>query len=202
MKRKLMFKSILSIAFLSNAFVSYAEADFVSDGIYYNIVDGGCEVTYYESKNGYIGDYSGDIVIPMTANGYTVVGIGESAFEGDWELKTVLMPPSITYIGNEAFSGSSLTSIDIPASVTVVGISAFQSCSRLESVTFSGSVEEIGREAFYSCRNLESVTFSGDVGEIGEEAFYSCSNLKSVAFGGSVGEIGELVLGLHCFDFN
>ena len=140
MKLKGLRKPIVSAVMLSAAFASYAY-DFEQDDIYYNIVDGGCEVT----EAAWFNPYSGDIVIPMTANGYTVVGIGDYAFWDCRGLNTVLMPPTLTYIGKYAFAGSDLPSIDWPASVSEISEGTFSGCNNLKSVTFSGRVREIGK---------------------------------------------------------
>ena len=53
---------------------------------------------------------------------------------------TYAIPASVTIIGESAFQGaSSLTSITIPASVESIGVSAFQGASNLVEVTFTGS---------------------------------------------------------------
>lgn len=103
MKRKLMFKSILSIAFLSNAFVSYAY-DYSEANRYYNYVEGGYELTCYggyDPNNRY--KYSGNFVIPETVNGRKVVGIGSNAFKDCTALFTVSIPNTVTYIRRGAF---------------------------------------------------------------------------------------------------
>ena len=64
-------------------------------------------------------------------------------------------------IGDKAFSGcSSLTSIDIPNSVTSIGKNAFSGCSGLTSVTIPASVTSIGERAFDGCTGLTAVHIS------------------------------------------
>lgn len=54
-----------------------------------------------------------DLVIPPKIDGKPVVKIENSAFAGRSELKTVVVPSSVTYIAAKAFSGTSLTSATI-----------------------------------------------------------------------------------------
>ena len=49
---------------------------------------------------------------------------------------------SVTYIGNTAFIGSSLTSITIGESVTSIGGYAFAGCETLTSITYEGTQEQ------------------------------------------------------------
>lgn len=80
---------------------------FEVDGIYYNIEGNNAIVTY----GGYSDDerYTGDVVIPesVTYNGvtYAVVAIGNNAFNGCGKLTSVVIPNSVTSIGETAFYG-------------------------------------------------------------------------------------------------
>lgn len=69
-------------------------------------------------------------------------------FSGCTGLKSIVLPNSITAIGNSAFKGSGLTSITIPNSVTSIGNSAFYGCKSLISATIPNSVTTIGQYAF------------------------------------------------------
>ena len=119
-----------------------------------------------------------------------------------------------------AFSGcSGLTSVTIPNSVTSIGASAFEGCSKLvynvkENLKYLGNVKNpylyltgptstsiaeanidkncrfIGVEAFEYCRSLTSVVIPDSVTSIGVEAFYYCSGLTSVTIPDSVISIG------------
>ena len=110
----------------------------------------------------------------------------------DTEITNLIIPNSVTSIGNYAFYGcSGLTSITIPNSVTSIGNGAFQYCSGLTSVTIPNSVTSIGNGAFYDCSGLTSVTIPNSVTSIGNYAFYGCSGLTSVTIGSGVTSIGD-----------
>lgn len=71
-----------------------------------------------------------------------------------------------------AFSGcSSLSSIDIPNSVTTIGNSSFFSCG-LNEMVIPNSVTSIGEYAFSGCGDLVSIDIPNSVTSIGEYAFY------------------------------
>ena len=74
------------------------------------------------------------------------------------EVKDLVIPNSVTSIGDYAFFGSSnLTSITIPNSVTSIGVNAFYNCSGLTEITIPNSVTNIGYGAFSGCSGLTSV---------------------------------------------
>ena len=68
---------------------------------------------------------------------------------------------------------SSLTSVEIPNSVTSIGDYAFSECSSLTSVEIGNSVEAIGLEAFLSCVGLKKLISYAEVPPIcGARVFY------------------------------
>ena len=148
-------------------------------------------------------------ILPASAHDFQVDGIyyqingeevavvsGNKIYSG-----TVIIPPSVSYIGNSysvtsigsnAFLGcSGLTSITIPESVESIGEYAFYSCSGLTSITIPNSVTSIGEYAFYSCSGLTSITIPESVTSIGSSAFSGCSGLTSVTIPESVTSIGS-----------
>ena len=92
----------------------------------------------------------------------TVSGEGEMwgrRFDGNSEIKTVVVEDGVTSIGNGTFyCCTGLTSITIPDSVTSIGSLAFYCCTGLTSITIPDSVTSIGNSAFYCCTGLTSVT--------------------------------------------
>ncbi len=109
------------------------------------------------------------------------VSYSYSLFINDVAVTNVVIPNSVTSIGNSAFSGcSSLTSVTIPNSVTSIGDYAFSGCSGLTSVTIPNSVTSIGDGAFCYCSSLTSVTLGTSVKVIEEYAFYDCTAIETI----------------------
>ena len=116
-------------------------------------------------------------------------------FEKGSQLKTIQGGASSLYYG--AFFGcTSLTSIEIPASVETIGVAAFKNCKALTTVTFEkgSQLKTIrgGRDrftyyygAFYGLPNLKTVDMSActQVEEIGDSAFANCSSLQLFKIG-------------------
>ena len=151
-------KKLFSL-FLTLFVASSVWAFFEVDGIYYNYVNDGVEVTYPDRY----GVYSGDVTIPSSVtyngNSYSVTSIGRYAFDDCSGLTSVTIPNSVTSIGEGAFyKCSGLTSATIPNSVTSIGSSAFSGCRGLTSVTIPNSVTSIGEESFKGCSGLTSIT--------------------------------------------
>ena len=86
---------------------------------------------------------------------------------------------------------TSLTTIDIPESITVIGVGAFQNCSSLISVDLPDGLTEIADDMFDGCRSISSVTIPSSVQQIGDNAFSDCQKLDIIDIPLSVTEIGE-----------
>ncbi|MDE6228604.1 MAG: leucine-rich repeat domain-containing protein, partial [Muribaculaceae bacterium] len=119
-------------------------------------------VTFAEENS--LANYEGmqSVIVPETVafdgESYTVVGIGDEAFNNCWGLKAVSLPSTLQSIGKLAFGYcTSLRSVTIPEEVTIVDNEAFTGCSALASVTIGNSVETIGDYAFFGCTGLASL---------------------------------------------
>eukprot|EP00316_Scyphosphaera_apsteinii_P016386 CAMPEP_0119343640 /NCGR_PEP_ID=MMETSP1333-20130426/106555_1 /TAXON_ID=418940 /ORGANISM="Scyphosphaera apsteinii, Strain RCC1455" /LENGTH=374 /DNA_ID=CAMNT_0007356043 /DNA_START=731 /DNA_END=1852 /DNA_ORIENTATION=- len=122
--------------------------------------------------------------------------IAESAFDGCTSLSSVIIPDSVTSIGNYALRSTSLSSVIIPDSVTSIGNRGFM-FTPLASVIIPDSVKTIGRKAFRECTPLTSVTIGNSVKSIANEAFKDTC-LSSVLIPDSVTSIGNDVFPPGC----
>ena len=107
-------------------------------------------------------------------------------------LTSINIPDSVTSIGVSAFDGcESLTSINIPDSVTSIGRAAFDGCESLTSINIPDSVTSIGNSAFRSCKSLTSINIPNSVTSIGDSAFDVCKSLTNINIPDSVTSIGK-----------
>ena len=136
-------------------------------------------------------DLSGISVLayPGGANGevYNANEIPRSAFEGCYLLKSVIIPSSITAMGNQVFSHCShLTSISIPSSVKRIGGNAFDGCSSLTTIALPTSIISLGGSCFYECTSLTSIVIPSSLKTIDDGLFTNCTSLSSITIPPSV----------------
>ena len=128
-----------------------------------------------------------DLVIPSS-----ITSIGESAFLCCSGLTSATIPNSVTSIGERAFGGcSGLTSITIPNSVTNIGSYAFQDCSGITSITIPNSLTYLNYCVFKDCIGLTNITFGSSLKTIGNVAFENCSSLMRVILPNTLNEVGR-----------
>lgn len=122
--------------------------------------------------------------------------IPDYALTGLVNLKSIVLPTSLQKIGRGAFSGSGITSIEIPQGVTIVGDYAFMRCNELTSIQIPTSVSTLGTRAFAYCSKLEEVQMLADIQTIPEGLFEACGGIKELYFDGlaQCTEIGQWAL--------
>lgn len=127
-------------------------------------------------------------VIPHDAG---LVAIGEFAFVGVY-IKSVEIPDGVVSIGYAAFNGcSSLINIVLPESLTTIGEYSFGAVYNLKNIAIPDGVTDICDSAFHGCSNLESITLPSTLRTIGNSAFYGCRSLKSVSLPEGLEKIGD-----------
>lgn len=126
------------------------------------------------------------VVIPNS-----VTYIGEGAFGWQYYLESINIPEGISSIEKNAFCGLGISALVLPSSLTYIGENAFQSCRNLQNVIIPQNVYNIDKSAFYNCENLVSIQFpTENLRYIGERAFYN-SGLTHVEIPSSVWSIGS-----------
>ncbi len=129
---------------------------------------------------------------------------------------TFTIPSTVTEFDWGAFSYSlHLTSIEIPASVTDLGIDTFAGCTNLQTVTFAEGIQiteipsgmferctalkelvipegvtSIGyqdNDTFTNCTALEKITLPSTLTKIYSSRFEDCTSLSTIIFNGTTG---------------
>ncbi len=97
-----------------------------------------------------------------------------------------VFPATVAEMESSAMSATLITSVTLPAAMTVIPSSAFSSCENLTTIIFPETLTEIGSSAFSACASLETVRIPASVTTLGASAFATCSKLKSAYFLGDV----------------
>lgn len=121
-----------------------------------------------------------------------LIEIGSNAFDGA-VITSLVLPNSLTTIGNSAFSGCyQLAEITWPDNKGFTEINGFDHCTSLPDSIFESlpvTVTSIGYGAFCGCR-FSSVSLPGTIETIGERAFAYNYNLKSLSLHEGLQSIG------------
>ncbi len=116
--------------------------------------------------------------------------IGDNAFAGCQNLRTINLPDSIHTIEEKTFDGcSSLTEIELPASVTEVAYRTFAGCTSLSHVELPEGLTSIDEYAFLNCSSLVAVDLPDTVKSLGAGAFGGCTALTGIEIPASVNSI-------------
>ena len=95
-------------------------------------------------------------------------------------LKQFILPENVTSIGQCAFEDSGLTSVTIPASVSIDGTVAFGNCVNLKSVTLEEGFNTTAQYMFQGCTALEAVSLPASLTTVPESMFNGCTSLKTI----------------------
>ena len=128
--------------------------------------------------------------------------ICEDAFMFCLSLQELVIPSSVTNIGNGAFRNCiSLKKMVIPSSVTSIGMAAFNGCYFLQldikSLKFklvdNSIIVDIFKKEVISCLdNRSNIIIPSSITSIGNGAFGSCGSLRELVIPSSVTNIGEV----------
>ena len=134
------------------------------------------------------------LIIPQKISNYRVTEIGSDAFSGS-SLSEVVLPSTLTKIDEYAFYGTRITDLYIPDSVTEIGVRAFGNLtysnnkpSTLTKVSLPAQINSAAR-AFQGQENLKEVVFRGNWKTIPDEMF-SDTGLEKLVIPEGVTEIG------------
>lgn len=139
-------------------------------------------------------DLSEANIVACDYNFYEGIGTKDNKMPKNAFLKhpliEMILPESITYIGESAFEGcKNLKEIVIPENVTSTGERAFYGCTSLASVKL-GVLSQVAAYSFNKCSQLQSIDLPDNLEVICSHAFEE-SGLTSVALPNSVKQIHD-----------
>ncbi len=119
---KKILKSILSFIIAISVFVCTIPVTALTNGNFtYELVNGEAVITKYNGT-------ATDVTIPASIGGYTVYGIGDSAFKDNVKI----------------------TKVTVSSGVKSVGASAFENCTKLATITLPATIVFFGENAIYN----------------------------------------------------
>ncbi|ELP86229.1 hypothetical protein EIN_111530 [Entamoeba invadens IP1] len=152
------------------------------------------------------------IVIPSQ-----VVSIPKNCFENCKSLTSVILPPNLEKISKWAFKNSGLNEIELPPTLTQLGIKCFSDCFYLSHISTSleecrktgvctvpSKISELKLKCFECC-NFSAFYIPSNVVVVEEKCFYCCDNMTSLtveegimsidpSYTSGCNELGDIVL--------
>lgn len=139
----------------------------------------------YGDMNIFVGQNRDKFFYALIRKGKTVP---DGAFSGLDNVTTVVFQTNVRELGEYAFSGCGLNSVDL-STVVKMGKYVFNQCDSLRGVTIPGNIKNVPEHAFDSCRYLISVQIAGGVETIGANAFRGCHELTTITINKPSGSI-------------
>lgn len=195
-------KCLVYVTANPTAYVGNIFYDFSSDK-YATVVD-------ITGKNGFVSytgdryDYSGIVNIPATVTyagkQYAVEGINANAFKNVKHLQKIIVPASVTTIGVSAFEkAENLQRAEFAADSKLTSLKsrAFYSAKKLDNVVLPNSLFTIEDATFQHCEALKDITLPNKLTTMGEYAFANCDVLEKIELPATLSAMQNF-----CFAFN
>lgn len=109
------------------------------------------------------------------------ISIGNFAFGFCSSMREIVIPNTVSTLGNHAFYNCQLSNVILPNSITSIGEYGFRDDTMLTNIVFAG-IETVGVRAFYGCNSMSNFVFPSTVSSILDYAFYSCGGVKYYDF--------------------
>ena len=153
--------------------------------------------TLDDANRATITGYSGNataLYIPGEIDGHEVVAIGDRAFENRTDLRTVMIPDSVTEIEAYSFNNcTNLSNVTLSKSLKYMGGRAFGSCEKITQIEIPKSLDNCGNSGYASyhgpfgaCSGLKKIIFEEGTKEISNNLFRGCTGLEEISIPASV----------------
>ena len=153
--------------------------------------------TLDDANRATITGYSGNataLYIPDEIDGHEVVAIGDRAFQNRTDLRTVMIPDSVTEIEAYSFNNcTNLSNVTLSKSLKYMGGRAFGSCEKITQIEIPKSLDNCGNSGYASyhgpfgaCSGLKKIIFEEGTKEISNNLFRGCTGLEEISIPASV----------------
>ncbi len=130
-----------------------------------------------------------NVVIPETIDGKSVISIGDFAFQSKNSITSVNLPTTVTRLGINAFNECyNLNDINLE-NVKVYGMEALRFNDLIE-ITLGNNITEMGSGVFAHNNKLTTVNWGTGLTRIEEGTFYGCTKLVNVVIPEGVNYVG------------
>ncbi len=134
-------------------------------------------IQFYREEDHYIvigaDDETEVLRIPDEINGLKVTAVHKAAFSKNKTLKEVILPDTVTEIGDSAFAFTNISAIHLGTGLGKIGYAAFYDCLNLEHVDFPESLTYIARKAFCKA-GLTSISIPEKTEYLDGSSFSAC----------------------------
>lgn len=165
---------------------------FVDSNGYTYFKTSGSEVAVTGSVNTDVGDVViRKSIVGYNDDAYNVTAIGEKAFKGtNIQSLDIHSALKLNTIGAEAFEGcAQLSSVTLTEGISYMGERAFSGCTALSSIQVPSTLRTIPVGAFENCTGLTSANIVMGVSQISENAFANCTGITSLYLPRSITEV-------------
>lgn len=115
----------------------------------------------------------------VTIKSNKLVKIGNYAFHDTANLENIILPDSVSNIGQSAFSGCGLVSMNMPDNMRTIQQRTFFECTKLQYVENMQNITKIEEFAFYRCHALKHIDIKNVI-DIENRAFCHCNKLEKI----------------------
>ena len=92
--------------------------------------------------------------------GEGITSVGSGAFHGCSSVTSVQLPSTLCVLGSYAFASTAISEIEFPSSLTTIDMYAFAWCNDVKEFNISENVTSIGYAPFASCDSLLAINVS------------------------------------------
>lgn len=111
------------------------------------------------------------VVFDNSNNNITI--LGQACFQGCSALKNITIPTTVSYIGQAAFAGTGISTIDLP-NISTLESNVFANAKSLTHIEIPSTITSIKNQAFSGCNSLATVIVRPTTPPtLGSNAFYT-----------------------------